>query len=375
MPSWFDEDEARKYREARQDDQDWDKGPPPRFLPVRFREISMSTAPAYLIDGILPRDGLGVLWGSPKCGKSFWAYDAALHVALDWEYRGRRVQTGNVVYIACEGERGLGARTEAFRQGKLGDEDDHDPPFWLLTTRLDLARDVEGLIADIKAAGIETTAMIVVDTLNRSIGGSESKDEDMGAFIAAADRLREAFGGLVLIVHHCGVNGERPRGHSSLTGAVDCQLRAERSTTGKVMVDVEWLKDGSEGERIVSVLTPVTVGVSSDGSEITSCIIEEADAPEAERKPSKKPKLPAAAKIALNTLKKAISEVGEDAPASNHIPTGVRVVSVEQWRRYYQVGTASDLGPEARKKAFQRARETLQAAGAIGLHDDLCWIV
>jgi hypothetical protein len=35
--------------------------------------------------------------------------------SLGWEYRGRQVQQGTVVYIACEGERGLGARSEAFR--------------------------------------------------------------------------------------------------------------------------------------------------------------------------------------------------------------------------------------------------------------------
>jgi len=164
---------------------------------------------------------------------------------------------GVVVYIACEGERGLGARVEAFRIGKLGEEDDPDPPFYLLTTRLDLTGDVERLIEDLQAAGIGKTALIVVDTLNRSIHGSENKDEDMGAYVQAADRLQEVFGGLVLIVHHCGVNSERPRGHSSLTGAVDVQLKDERSVSGQVIVDVEFLKDGNEGERIVSVLTPL----------------------------------------------------------------------------------------------------------------------
>jgi len=44
------------------------------------------------------------------------------------------------------------------------------------------------------------------------------------------------------------------------------------------------------------------------------------------------------------------------------------------WRRYYYLATPSDT-TEARKKSFQRARETLQGSEVIRLHDDLCWIV
>lgn len=346
-----------------------------RFKPIRFGNVVLNTDPSFLVDGVLPSDGLGVLYGPPKCGKSFWVFDVGMHVALGWEYRGRRTRQGTVVYVACEGERGLGARVEAFRQGKLGDDDDTDPPFYLLTTRLDLTGDVEQLIVDLQAAGIDNTALFVLDTLNRSIHGSENKDEDMGAYVQAADRLHEVFGGLVLVIHHCGVNSERPRGHSSLTGAVDVQLKDERSASGQVIVDVEFLKDGNEGERIVSVLTPLTVGTANDGSAIVSCIIEpaEGEAAAGDRK-QKRPHLTPLARISLKALKKAIDEAGSEAPASNHIPTGHRVAHVEQWRRYYYLAIPSD-STEARKKSFQRGRETLQGSEVIGLHDDLCWIV
>jgi len=59
-----------------------------RFRLKRFAEIKLSTNPNYLIKGILPRVGLAVIWGPPKCGKSFWTFDAAMHIALDWPYRG-----------------------------------------------------------------------------------------------------------------------------------------------------------------------------------------------------------------------------------------------------------------------------------------------
>jgi AAA domain len=163
--------------------------PKRRFPLVRFKDLKLATSALYLVDDLVPREGLIVVWGPPKCGKSFWTFDVVMHVALGWEYRGRRVEQGMVVYIAAEGERGIHNRVEAFRQKRLA-EDGADPPFYLLTTRLDLVNDIDQLVGDIKAQlpDDEPCAVIVLDTLNRTIHGSESKD-DMGAYRDAADRL------------------------------------------------------------------------------------------------------------------------------------------------------------------------------------------
>ena len=68
----------------------------------------------------------------------------------------------------------------------------------------------------------------MIDTLNRALIGDENKSDDMAKFIRAADMIRAAFGCVVSIVHHCGVQGSRPRGHTSLTGADDAQIAVER---------------------------------------------------------------------------------------------------------------------------------------------------
>jgi hypothetical protein len=65
---------------------------------------------------LIPLPGLTVIWGPPKCGKSFWTFDLSMHVALKWDYRGRRVHGGPVVYCCFEGQTGMQARVEAFRQ-------------------------------------------------------------------------------------------------------------------------------------------------------------------------------------------------------------------------------------------------------------------
>ena len=251
-----------------------------RFMLEPFDQITLSTAPAYLVKGLLPREGLALIWGPPKCGKSFWVFDLAMHIALGRPYRGRKVHRGVVVYIACEGEQGWGARTEAWKQHRL---DGHTEPvqFYLLRTRLKLPADVEELIRRIQIQlGEGLPALVIIDTLNRTLEGSESSDQDMTAYVGAADRIQEAFGGLVGVVHHCGIEASRPRGHTSLTGAVDCQIKVAKNSSDLVTCEIEYMKDGPEGEKVASRLSIVEVGTDDEGDAINSCVVQSADGEE-----------------------------------------------------------------------------------------------
>jgi hypothetical protein len=327
------------------------------------------------VRGVIPREGLIVVWGPPKCGKSFWAFDLVMHVALGWEYRGLRVKQGTVVYIACEGERGLGARAEAFRRKRLA-EDGTAPGFHLLVTRLDLVADHQQLIDDIRAQlGADPPVAIVIDTLNRSIAGSESSDEDMGAYLKAADAARGTFGCAVMIIHHCGIDDRRPRGHTSLTGAADAQIAIRRDEAGLIVATVEWLKDGADGEQIRSHLEVVDLGQDEDGEDITSCVIKPTDEDETSVRRAR-PKATGPAKVALDLLRSAINDAGEPAPPSNHVPQHVRVVDLNLWRQYAYEGsvTGSDK-PDAKRKAFDRAVTKLQSIGLVGVWGKFAWLV
>jgi hypothetical protein len=191
---------------------------------------------------VIPNSGLIAVWGPPKCGKSFWVFDLVMHVALGWPYRGRRVQQGPVVYCAFEGAEGFKDRAEAYRRKHTIPE---TVPFYLIATNAKLVRDQKALIESIAGQiGDLPPVCVVLDTLNRSIDGSESKDVDMGAYLDAADAIDEAFACAVLIVHHCGVDGSRPRGHTSLTGNIVSQLAVKRDAEKNVIVEVEAMKDG-----------------------------------------------------------------------------------------------------------------------------------
>ena len=86
---------------------------------------------------------------------------------------------------------------------------------------MDLIKDHHELIAAIRDLDPQPVC-VVLDTLNRSLNGSENSDEDMGAYIKATDAIREAFDCSVLVVHHCGINDSRPRGHTSPHGGSGC---------------------------------------------------------------------------------------------------------------------------------------------------------
>jgi hypothetical protein len=298
-----------------------------------------------------------------------------MYVALGWEYRGRRVHQGPVVYCCFEGQSGVNARVEAFRQ-RYSDELPDKVPFFLQPVTLDLVQEHPELIQAVRdTLNGEKPVAIVLDTLNRSLSGSESSDSDMSQYIRAADAIRDAFDCSVLVVHHCGLNDSRPRGHTSLTGAADAQLSVKRDGADNIVVTVEFMKDGGAGGCVASRLESLEVGVDEDGEPITSCVVVEADASFA-KAPKHKKRLSHSQQIALNALERALADAGEAPAASNQIPPSTRTVSVSLWRKYaYQSGISSSEEERAKQQAFKRAQDALNAKGFVGVWGDDCWLV
>jgi hypothetical protein len=89
------------------------------------------------------------------------------------------VRQGAVIYCAFEGAHGFKGRVEAPRR-HYGIPDGEDVPLYVMPGQADLIRDHKTLIADFRAqlADIKPAA-VVLDTLNRSLVGSENKDVDI----------------------------------------------------------------------------------------------------------------------------------------------------------------------------------------------------
>ena len=335
----------------------------------------MSTTAVYLVKGLIPRTGIVVIWGPPKCGKSFWVFDLLMRVSLGWEYRGLRTKQGPIVCCVLEGKDGYTRRIEAFRTEH---PESKSAPFYLVRTPLDLIHDHKALIASIRAQLPEgdNPSAVAIDTLNRSLVGSESSDEDMAAYVRAADAIHDAFGCVVPIIHHCGHNADRPRGHSSLLGAADVLIAVKRDAANNIVATVEWEKDGAGGLEIISQLVTVEVGKDEDGDMMTSCVVEPVGEPAAAKKAeAKKGGLTNATKLALRALHLAVGDVGV-VPATTHAPSGVRAVTLKQWRDFAdRTGVSGSDKSHARAAAFKRASDALQMAGKIGIWEPYVWPV
>ena len=292
-----------------------------------------------------------------------------MHIALGRNYRGHRVRQGPVVYLALEGGAGFCARVEAWRRRHL-DSHTGDVPFSLLPVPVDLIADKDKLIQAIRAQ-VETPTVVVVDTLNRSLNGNENDSKDMAAYIRAADAIRETFHCAVIIVHHCGIAANRPRGHTSLSGANEAQIAVERNNpTGIITARVEHMKDSEAGTSVLSRLERIDLGSDDDGDPITSCVI----VPVEGKQPSEvQRKISGAAKIALDVLVDTLADTGEKAMASNHIPAGVMTCSVDLWRRNCYAGTIAKTD-DAKRQAFHRASAKLQERKIIGVWQDHVWL-
>jgi hypothetical protein len=340
---------------------------PPRFRITPFGSIKPDITAQYLVKGLLQSSGLAVIWGAPKCGKSFWTFDLLMHVALDRPYRGRRVTAGVVVYCALEGVQGFKNRIEAFRRARMTEADDGDPPFYLMATPLSLVRDQKSFIAEIgQQLGEQKPVAVCIDTLNRSLDGSESSDEDMTAYVRAADAIRDAFGCLVVIVHHCGHEGNRPRGHSSLMGALDVQIAVRKDATDNIVAELELSKDGETGLQFVSRLKVVEIGFDQDGDPITSCVTEAIDAP------AGAPKAPTKVRMSeIETIKRAIVDAycrladGVE-PSLGFDGALVRKVAVDKLRDEIKsrgfLDTDGDKLTSTARSNFRRAKTELIAA-------------
>jgi hypothetical protein len=361
----------------------WDHNEGLRFKFTRFRDIELDTAPPYRVDEMLPRVGVAIVWGRPKSGKTFWTFDLEMHVALGWDYRGRHVEQGIVLHIACEGARGLGARKEAWRlhhiQGKTPAEiaDIEAAPFHLCKdTALDLIKDAPRVIEDIdRQFGGEVIGTITIDTLNRSLRGSESKDEDMAAYLAAAIALVERFQCLVLIIHHCGHNEDRPRGHSSLLGSADALIETRKDENNRIVAEVEEMRDGPNGAITYSMLKMVTAGYDGNLNPITSCVVVPAESvqTEASQKTATKPPPPMARKFYDALLNALCTDAAKPRPNCGN---GVSVTQDLWTEELDRLGLLNKDGtPRQRRAMVSKYRGELIAHNWVACNGDFIWSI
>lgn len=249
-----------------------------RYKFYSIEEVQSFPKPEWLINGLLPKGGFGVLYGEAGGGKTFVALDWALSLATGRSWLSHKPKNISVAYIYAEGHTGLNKRLQAWT---LKHDTLDDAPIAFMPQAADFMdrKKVADLVLAIQQSKVDSPELIVIDTLHRNFpGGDENSSKDMGLFIAHCDQLREAFpGATVLIIHHTGKNGSLGmRGSSALNGAADCVFKLVGGGVVKTL-KCEKQKDAEPFDDILLSLKQVALGYTNDdGEEETSCVIRDA---------------------------------------------------------------------------------------------------
>jgi len=301
----------------------------------------------FLVDGVLTKHGLAVLYGEPGAGKSFLAIDIALSVAYGVPWHNRPVEQGAVLYIAGEGVGGLGKRIKAWQMHYHQTE---DVPFYVLPTavRFRDMDDVEKLLRTIDSLG-KTFKAVFVDTVARALlGGDENSATDMGMFVDACEAVKRHCNCALIAVHHSGKDAARGmRGSTALLGAVDTSVRISKNEDSVTMM-VEKQKDAEPTPDQTFEMVPVAL------LDDVSVVMKAIDAPEPKKK--RGVKLTAEQQIALQSLRNTCVQMNMDR------------IPVSTWHDAHKMKT-----PDVTSGKRRDARAALQNKGVIVVEDNKVW--
>ena len=322
------------------------------------------TEPNFLVDGMIERASLTMIFGKPASGKSFLAVDLAASIATGTAFQGLKTQKGDVVYIAGEGYRGLKRRFNAW--SKYHDVSPEEIRVMISRSAVDYsdreaAQELENELLKAKAEGL-SPILLIIDTLARNHSGDENSNSEMGKFISVIDQFNVKFDCATLIVHHSG-HGEsqRARGASALRGALDSEFSCEKDRS-TVVISCSKMKDAEAPENLAMSLKSVEIGVAKDGKQISSAVLIRNDEAQI------RSKITVSIANKLKTFHEAVRVNGNITKLGDVILE--KSVPLEGWREIFYRRSPADT-QEAKRKAFERARKDLVEKGFLEVKDDI----
>jgi hypothetical protein len=286
--------------------------PPPKQNKARFTfsggmNLFKPKSIKWLVKNIIEKDSMVMMYGASGSGKSFVAIDLCAAIATGQDYYGNKTEKGKVVYVAGEGKAGLSRRITAWAQRHSGHQDIAEN-FLLMNGVCVLPDDTQDFIDAL--GGVEDLRLIVLDTLQRTMGGDENSTRDMSAYVRAADAIKAAYPNIVvLVVHHTGhAETGRARGSTVLRSSLETEIQVSKSH-GVVTVSCTKAKESEEfGAMNFQLKTEVLEGWSGDDGEpiasATLHYLDDCDAPAKSNKSSQTAsgKNPKAAMVVLHSL-------------------------------------------------------------------------
>ena len=252
----------------------------PKTYDVVKAHISDATeAPFDFVEDLLIDGNSSIVFGESNVGKTFFAFDLGIHVAMGKPWLGKDIDQGGVLYVAAEGGGSIQKRLDAFYD--YYDLNDKDIPFWYLPVQVDLrnpeadAKPIINLAEELENQSGVPIRLIIVDTLSRALaGGAENTSEDMSSYIMNIDHIRQALGCHVCSIHHSGKDSSKgARGWSGLRGSLDSEIEILKVGDGFGVAKVTKQRDIEFCADIPFRLQAVEIGTNRRGKPITSCVV------------------------------------------------------------------------------------------------------
>ena len=256
----------------------------------------------WLVKGLLPANGVSILWGQSGAGKSFVALELAACVMTGQPFFEHRTKApGGVLFALGEGGGTMPDRMEALKRARFNDvaptspttgepmDLNHLPVAWVPVSNLDkpapwraFADHVREVAADMEARHGCSLRLVIIDTIVAAFGFAEDPDAASATrAMKAMDDLAQELGILFLPIHHAGKSkaaGEH--GSYAWRGSAETSLEVEADrdqATGAVTGRRIFLKKnrhgGNEGWNRPFELREVELGRDEDGDAITSAIV------------------------------------------------------------------------------------------------------
>ncbi|ABM04208.1 plasmid and phage replicative helicase [Psychromonas ingrahamii 37] len=234
----------------------------------------------YHIDGLIPLESFGVIYGPSGAFKSFLALSWGLHIATGLSWSGHEVTKTGVLYIVAEGGVGVPRRIKAWCDHFIDGE--APETFFYIKEPIHVANWPQNMalgetIKEIEEKTNSKIGLVILDTLARCFNGAdENSTKDMGDFIAGCDTIKANFGVSVLVVHHSGKSESKAaRGSSALRGACDFEYKVKRPSDGgeSLILSCEKMKDDEPIKRLGYRLIKKNLFVSKQGRMINSLVL------------------------------------------------------------------------------------------------------
>lgn len=344
-----------------------------------FGDVEAVTNVRDFVEGVLTDGAMSVVYGESNSGKTFFASDIGMRVALGWDWQGHEIDPGPVLYFACEDGFGIRNRVAAFRHHHGVEA---AAPFAVVPTSVNL-KDPDGDCENVKATAQaiegqtgDKVRLVIIDTLSRALaGGEENSSQDMGALVSTVDAIRQETGAHVMLIHHSGKDTAKgARGHSLLRAATDTEVEVIRPDEGETASAVVKKQRDLPTDGLFSfTLRSVSLGTDRRGNSVTSCVVEPADAPNTKK--TKGENLTPEQRAFFDVVRAAIGDEGEQTAP---FPDMGAVTAVRRDRlRNQLIGHGflpEDLSRDQLRSRSQSYLNKLKGKGILGVSRDYVWI-